>query len=158
MRQFTLAAFSAERRTAAVILFRGSQLEDTKLRHLPFDASKASSSVRQFVTRTFERHSPEFVAITRPSKKAGDRVRSFCAAVREIAAEFDIPVAEVDDVTLMSAYGHPPLARKEYVRRVGRTIWPGLKDINAKTAAVDAAIAGLYIQTERLFSLHEGAA
>lgn len=158
MKHFTLAAFSTERRTAAVIIFRGSQVEATRIRHLPLDAAKAEDSVRQFVTQTLERHGPEFIAVSRPSKKAGERIRSFCEVVRKIAGELDIPAVEVDDATLMSAYGHPPLTRKEYVRRVGRAIWPSLADINAKSAAVDAATIGLYVQTERLFSLCEEAA
>jgi hypothetical protein len=155
MKQFTLAAFSAERRIAAVGLFRGTQLEDTRLRHLPIDNSKALGSVRELVLRTLEQHSPDFVAISYPSAKAGDRIRAFCEAVKEIASSLGIPAVEVDDATLMYAYGHPPLKRKEHIRRAGRAIWPGLNDINSQRAAVDAALTGLYIQTERLFSLHE---
>jgi hypothetical protein len=155
MKQFTLAAFSAERRIAAVGLFSGTQLEDTRLRHLPVDTSKALGSVRELVLRTLEQYSPEFVAISCPSAKAGDRIRAFCDAVKEIADGLGIPAVEVDDVTLMCAYGHPPLKRKEHVRKAGRAIWPGLNDIHSQRAAVDAAVTGLYIQTERLFSLNE---
>jgi hypothetical protein len=155
MKHFTLAAFSTERRIAAFALFRGSQLEDTRLRHLSTDASKALGSVREFVTRTLERHSPEFVAISRPSHKAGGPIRSFCETVKEVAGEFNIPTVEIADTALMAAYAHPPLLRKEHVRRVGRAIWPHLNSINCKKAAVDAATTGLYVQTERLFSLYE---
>jgi len=155
MKQFTLAAFSAERRIAAVGLFSGTQLEDTRLRHLPVDTSKALGSVRELVLRTLEQYTPEFVAISCPSAKASNRIRAFCEAVKEIASNLGIPAIEVDDTTLMCAYGHPPLTRKEHLRRVGRTIWPGLNDINSQRAAVDAAVTGLYIQTARLFSLNE---
>jgi len=155
MKNFTLAAFSIERRIAAAVLFRGSQLEGTRHRHLPPDASKASDTVREFARRTLENHDPEFVAICCPStNKIGNRIRSSCDAVKEIASSLGIPVVEVDDATLMCAYGHPPLTRKEQVRRVGRTIWPGLSDTKSHKAAVDAALTGLYIQTERLFSIH----
>ncbi|MES2221680.1 MAG: hypothetical protein V4587_12020 [Acidobacteriota bacterium] len=156
MKQFTLAAFSAERRIAALGLFRSTQLDDTRLRHLPLDASKAVGSVRELALRTFESFRPEFVAISSPSGKAGPRVRAFCDAVKEIATELGIPTTEVDDTALMGAYGHPPLTRKEQARRAGRVIWPGLNDIHSQRAAVDAALTGLYIQTGRLFSLHEG--
>jgi hypothetical protein len=155
MKHFTLAAFSTERRIAAVVLFRGSQLESTRHRHLPPDDSKASDTVREFARRTLEHHDPEFVAISRPStKKTGNRIHSSCEAIKEIASGLGIPVVEVDDMTLMCAYGHPPLTRKEYVRRVGRAIWPTLQDAKATKAAVDAALTGLYVQTERLFSIH----
>lgn len=156
MKNFTLAAFSIEHRMAAVVLFRGSQLEGTRHRHLPPDVTKASDTVREFARRTLEHHDPEFVAISRPStKKAGNRIHFSCEAIKEIASGLDIPVVEVDDMTLMCAYGHPPLTRKEYVRRVGRTIWPFLKDSKATKASVDAALAGLYVQTERLFAQYE---
>jgi len=146
MNQFTLAAFSAERRIAAVTLFRGTQLEDTLLRHLPLDTTKATGSVRELVTRALEHHRPQFVAISSPASKAGDRIRAFCKAVKEIANDLDR--------TLMCSYGYPPLTRKEHVRRAGRIIWPGLDEAKSKRAAVDAAVTGLYVQTERLFSIH----
>jgi len=155
MKHFTLAAFSVERRVAAVVLFRGSQLEGTRLRHLPLDDNKASSTMRQFVHKILEHHAPEFIAISAGSGKAGVRVRSSCDAIKEIAASLDIPAVEVDDVTLMCAYGHPPLKRKEQVRHIGRTIWPTLASAKATKAAVDAATTGLYVQTERLFSMYE---
>jgi len=155
MKHFTLAAFSAERRIAAIALFAGTQLEDVQLRHIVPDISRASGSVRELVTRTVERHTPEFIAISRPSAKAGSRIRVLCDVAKEIATEFGIPTIEVDDCTLRLAYGHPPLTRKEHVRRVGRAIWPSLNDAKSKRAVVDAATTGLYVQTERLFSLHE---
>jgi len=154
MNQFTLAAFSAERRIAAVTLFRGTQLEDTLLRHLPLDTTKATGSVRELVTRALEHHRPQFVAISSPASKAGDRIRAFCKAVKEIANDLGIPAVEVTDRTLMCSYGYPPLTRKEHVRRAGRIIWPGLDEAKSKRAAVDAAVTGLYVQTERLFSIH----
>ena len=158
MKHFSLASFSAERRVAAVAIFQGAQLADTRLRHLPLDISKATGSVRELITRTLESHKPDFLAISSPSAKAGTRILGFCDAVKEIANVLGIPAIEVKDTTLMGAYGHPPLTRKEHVRRIGRTIWPGLNDAKATRAAVDAATAGLYVQTERLFSLHEEAA
>lgn len=156
MKHFTLVAFGVERRVAAFALFRGSRLEYTKLRHLPLDTSKASGSIRELVAQILERHNPEFVAVSRPSEKSSERIRSFCEVVKDIAGNLGIPAVEVDDKMLMSAYGHPPLRRKEHVRSAGRTIWPRLIECKSKKASVDAALVGLYIQTERLFSLHEG--
>jgi len=154
MNHSTLAAFSAERRIAAVSLFRGTHLENTLLRHLPLDSAKATGSVRELVTRALEHHRPEFVAISCPASKAGDRIRAFCEVVKEIASELGVSAIEVDDTALRAAYGYPPLVRKEHLRRAGRTIWPGLNDAKSKRAAVDAAVTGLYVQTERLFSIH----
>lgn len=155
MKHFTLAAFSAERRIAAIALFRGTHLEDMSLRHLSADPSKASGSVRQLTTRFLQQRSPEFIAISFPSTKAGERIRRFCDIVKETAKSQGIPTIEVKDGTLMSAYGHPPLTRKEQVRRAGRAIWPSLNGSKSRRAAVDASTAGLYVQTERLFSQYE---
>jgi hypothetical protein len=155
MKHFTLAAFSTERRIAAVAQFRGTHLEDVRLRHLPVDASKASGSVRQLATRLLEQECPEFVALATPSSKASERTRRFFDVVKETSNTLGIPVIEVADGTLMAAYGHPPLTRKEQVRRVGRTIWPSLSGSQSRRAAVDASTVGLYVQTERLFSQDE---
>jgi len=155
MKHFTLAAFSAERRIAAIALFRGTHLEDMRLRHLSADTPKASGSIRQLVTRFLQQRSPEFVAISFPSPKAGERILRFCDVVKETANSLGVPIVEVKDDTLMAAYGHPPLTRKQHVRRVGRAIWPSLNDLKSKRAAVDASTVGLYVQTERLFSQYE---
>ncbi len=154
MKDFTLAAFSAEKRVAAVALFNSTQLEDIQLRHVPHDISKASGSVREIVTRTIERATPSFIAISCPSQKAGTRVRVLCEVVKNIASEFGIPAIVVDDCTLRHAYGHPPLVRKEQVRKAGRAIWPSLADTKSKRAVLDAATTGLHVQTERLFSFY----
>lgn len=154
MKHFSLAAFSSERRIAALAYFEGTHLADLQLRHIPLGSSKAEGTVRQLVTRLFEREHPEFLAICAPSAKAGNRIRLLCEAVKDVAAQFDVSILEVDDMTLMSAFGHPPLRRKEYVRNIGRTIWPTLASMKSRRAAVDSAVTGLYVQTERLFSLH----
>jgi len=158
MKHLTLAAFSAERRIAAIALFNSSQLEDVQLRHIQPDISKASGSVREIVTRTIEQYGPGFIAISCPSRRAGGRVRTLCDVVKSVASEFGIPAVEVDDCTLRSAYGHPPLIRKEQVRRAARIIWPSLIDAQSKRAVLDAASTGLYVQTERLFSRYGEAA
>jgi hypothetical protein len=158
MKPFTLAAFAAEKRVAALVSFNGTQIEDTDLRHLSHDPSKAAGSVRELVTRTLETRKPEFVAVSAPSRMAGERIRTFCGIVKEIAKSQGIPVMEVEDTTLMMAYGYPRLTRKEHLRRAGRTIWPVLNDSKATRAAVDAATTGLCVQTERLFSLSEAEA
>lgn len=155
MKHFSLAAFSAERRMAALTFFTDTHLRETKTRSLPSTRVKAIGSVRELVTRSFEDERPEFVAIYWPVAKAGTRLLAYCDAVKEIADELGIPSVYVNDAALMSAYGHPPLARKEHVRRVGWAIWPDLNYAKSKPAAVDAATAGLYVQTQRLFSLSE---
>lgn len=158
MKHFTLAAFSAERRIAAVAVFHSTRLEDIQQRHIVPDINKASGSMRELVTRTIEHHTPDFIAISCPSARVGTRIRMLCDVVTEVAAKFGIPVMEIDDSTLRLAYGYPPLIRQEHVRNVGRSIWPSLKDVKSKRAVVDAVTVGLYVQTERLFSLYEEAA
>jgi len=154
MKDFTLAAFSAEKRVAAVAIFNSTKLEDIQLRHVPPDISKAAGSVREIITRTLERYRPGFVAISCPSQKAGTRVRVLCDVAKSVASEFGIPSMEVDDSALRDAYGHPSLVRKEQVRRAGRTIWPSLAGATSKRAVLDAATVGLFVQAERLRSFY----
>ena len=158
MKEFTLAAFSAEKRVAAVAIFNSTKLEDIQLRHVPPDISKAAGSVREIVTRTFEQYRPAFLAISCPSQKAGTRIRVLCDVVKSVANDFGIPLIEVNDCTLRQAYGYPALIRKEQVRKAARTIWPSLADAKSKRAVLDAATVGLFVQSERLFSLYGEAA
>jgi hypothetical protein len=155
MKTFTLVAFSAERRIAAIGVFSGTHLQDIRLRHLSNRPTQATGSVRELVTRAIDHHRPGFIAIHHPVAKTGVRIRQFAEAVKEIADEFGIPSTLVDDKAMMSAYGHPVLTRTEHVRKIGRVIWPSLESSLSKRAAVDAATAGLYVQVQRLFSLNE---
>ncbi len=157
MKALTLAVFSTERRIAAVALFRGTSLQEVRTRRLPFEIRRAAVAYRRLVTQTLEANQPEFVAITVPSSKAGERVRMFYSFARELTQDSSIPFVEVEDVTLLKAYGHPPLKRKEHVRRIARTIWPVVNESKSKGAVVDALACGLYVQVERLFSLYEEA-
>lgn len=155
MNSLSLAAFGAERRGAAVVLFEGLRIEDQFVRNLPGDAQKAIDSVRGFVAGILERHRPEFVILSQPSEKAGNRVHDFLATVRSIAAELGIPIQEVGSKRLMEAYGEPPLKRKEHVRATARTIWPNLNEKSIPLCALDCAAAGLLTQCERLIGRYE---
>lgn len=157
MKHFTLAAFSAERRHAAIAIFQGTRLDDIHLRYLPSDSSKAIGSVNQMTIKILEQVRPEFVAIRTPAIRVGNRTRQMYQSVREIAERAGIPIVDVDDVMLMCAYGHPPLTRRDQVQRVAQTIWPVFHQPQTRAAALDAAVTGLYVQTERLFAMHEAA-
>jgi len=120
MKHFTLAAFSVERRIAAVAVFHSTRLEDIQQRHILPDINKASGSVRELVTRTIEHQTPDFVAVSCPSAKAGSRIRALCDVINEVATAFGIPVMEIDESTLRLAYGYLSLHTRDHSNSVAR--------------------------------------
>lgn len=151
MLQTTLAALSIERRAMSIALFRSTSLEDVLVRQFISDLPKASDSLVEFINQTLARHPTEFVALLRPAKNAGRQVQSLYSVAVSATRNAKIPLSEIDERSLFDSYGHPPLRRREQLRNAGRTLWPSLSDIRARSAA-DAAALGLHVQMERLFN------
>ena len=66
--------------------------------------------------------------------------------------EQGIPVWKVTDKELLEAYATPALTQKHDLRLIARSLWPHVA--KEQLPALDAAIIGLYVQTERLLSHH----
>jgi hypothetical protein len=155
MNDVVLAAFSIERRAVCFTLFRQIRLEDVLLRQLPPDEIKAASLITGFLNQVLERDEIGYFAFATPPDRASNRHRQLYAAGLAEVRTKGIPYIEVPESDLLSTYGHPPLKRREQLRKVGRTIWPALNSKPASRAAVDAAVLGLHVQVERLFGLYE---
>ena len=63
--------------------------------------------------------------------------------------EEGIPMWQVDRPALLSAYGIPPIKTRQNLRQIAKSVWPALE--SGSDALLDAALLGLYVQTERLF-------
>jgi hypothetical protein len=75
---------------------------------------------------------------------------AICGALRQ----FILPIWEIPRTALLEAYGHPPLKSRRELRQIATTIWPVLAGTHAKVFIQDAAVLGLYVQTERLFIIN----
>jgi hypothetical protein len=151
MPQTTLAALCIERRALSIALFRSTSLEDVLVRRVVANLPKAKDSVVEFINQTLARHPTEFVTLLRPARNTGRQVRTLYSVAISAVRSATIPLSEVDEHSLFDSFGHPPLRRREQLRNVGRTLWPTLTDIRARSAA-DATALGLHVQVERLFN------
>jgi hypothetical protein len=153
MPDMTLSALSLERRSAALAFFKDMQLEDILIRQLSSDPAKAISSVTEFLNRALERNRIKFVALLQPKSESGERVNELYKMALSAIREAAIPFVEVSEQELFDSYGHPPLRKRQHLRKAGRNIWPALNDIYATRSAVDAAVLGLHVQVEHLFNI-----
>jgi len=156
MSDLDLAAFSIERRAVCLTVFRQLNIEDVLVRQLPTDERRAIDSMIGFLNQTLDSIPVTYFAFSRSSAVASERHRRMLAASIDLVRSRGIPLAEVPDSDLLTSYGHPPLRRREQLRRVGHTIWPSLNSKASKRLPVDAALLGLHVQTERLL-VREGA-
>ena len=140
MNEVDLAAFSIERRAVCLTLFRQLHIEDVLLRQLPADEDRAIESVVGFLNHMLEDHPVGHFAFALPAESTSSRNRRILTASINLVRHRGIPLVETPDAELFMAYSHPPLTRREQLRRVGRILWPSLQNLQTTRAAVDAAL------------------
>jgi hypothetical protein len=155
MIELPIATLSFERRVAAFALFRELHLDDIVLLRLPTDTDAALNRLAGFVNREITHNKIQFLALATPPSRLGDRITEMHSVAVEVLRGAKIPFIEVAEETLLEAYANPGLTRRDQLRAIGRTIWPSLNSAQATNSSVDAALLGLHVQIERLFSLYE---
>jgi hypothetical protein len=153
----SLAALSIERRTAALALFTNCRIDEINIRHLPAELSKASHSLVGFLNSAMDLRHIQFIAIAQPLPASSLRTQMLHRTAIDAIRAAGIPLLEVPDEQLFASYAHPPLQRREQLRRIARSIWPSLNNARATHSAQDAALLGLHTQVERLFAFCEAA-
>jgi len=146
-----LAAFRVERRSVAVAVFIGTQLEFTDVKHLSADHQKAEASVSSFVNWILS----SFVvtsAVIETFENGQELIRAqFNRTIEEHLRTNGTSLFKIGKSELLSAFGQPALKSRADVRHVVTTIWPVLDDKRPSGTKLDAVALGLYVQTERLF-------
>ncbi len=150
--QSKLAAFKIFRRLATAAIFSKQGLEFVDLKHLSNDPAKASETLKRFVLWTVENFRPELCALARDEDDKKPRAAMLSEFVENLLLEQGIPVWKVTDKELLNSYATPPLTQKHELRNIGRTLWPQIP--KEQHQALDAALVGLFVQTERLLSHH----
>jgi hypothetical protein len=154
MFDLTLGALSLQRRSAAIAIFRKTQLEDIITRQFPNDVSKAESAVVAFVRRVLERTTLDLVAVESVDTKS-DRITKLWRGAREVIQIEGMLVQEVRTESLYQSFAIPPLRNRDQLRKIVQSIWPQLEDTRESDhPALDAVALGLFLQTERLFALN----
>ena len=150
--QSKLVAFKIFRRLATAAIFSERGLEFVDLKHLSNDPAKASETLKRFVLWTIENFRPELCALARDEDDKKPRAGVLSAVVENLLLAQGIPVWKVTDKELFASYATPSLTKKHELRNIARSLWPQIP--KEQESALDAALAGLFVQTERLLSHH----
>ena len=150
--QSKLAAFKIFRRLATAAIFSERGLEFVDIKHLSNDPAKASETLKHFVGWLLQNFRPELSVLATDEEDKRPRAAMLAAIVEGILLEQGIPVWKVTDQELLNSYASPPLTQKHDLRNIARSLWPQIP--KEQLPALDAALAGLFVQTERLLSHH----
>lgn len=149
-----LISLRIERRTIALAVFDGMHLEHTDARQLSSARDKAVASAVAFVQWTLDHFPVESAACELIDGDNQILRRDLHEAVCATARERMLSVWEIPRIALYEAYGRPALESRNELRQVATHIWPVLAGTHARFFIQDAAVLGLYVQTERLFIIN----
>jgi hypothetical protein len=150
-RDMNLISIRVERRTVAIAILDGEHLEFTDSRQLSSARDKAVGSAVGFVNWVMEEFPVESAALEAIPTDQEFHRRVIHDAVCATLRERMLPIWEIPRTEMLEGFGHPPLSSRPELRNVATAIWPVLAGTHAKLFIQDAAILGLYVQTERLF-------
>ena len=148
--QSRLAAFKVFRRSATAAIFSDRGLEFIDIKHLSNNPTSAGETVSRFVGWILESFHPELVALGTDEDDKKSRTEMLTGIVESRLREQGIPVWKVSGKELLEAYATPALTQKHELRNIACSMWPQVA--KEQIPALDAALIGLYVQTERLLS------
>lgn len=147
-----LAAFKVFRRSATAAIFSNRGLEFIDIKHLSNDPAKATESLNRFVAWILESFRPELSAFGTDEEDKKPRTAMLTGVVESLLRDRGIPIWKVTDKELLDSFATPALTQKHELRQIARSLWPQVGQ--EQLPALDAALIGLYVQTERLLSDH----
>jgi hypothetical protein len=150
--QSKLAAFKIFRRSATAAIFSNRGLEFIDIKHLSNDPIKATAAINRFVAWIVESFRPELAAIGTDEEDNKPRTTMLTGVVETLLRDKGIPIWKVTDKELFDSFATPALNQKHELRQIARSLWPQVA--REQLPALDAALIGLYVQTERLLSDH----
>jgi hypothetical protein len=148
-----LAAVHIERRTVAIAIFAGTQLEYVQIRHLSSDQSIAEKTLVEFVRRMLAQFEIDRVPLQALPPNATARTRVLHSALTSSLREAAVSIWDVPESAIMNGFGVPPLTSRNQLHQCISQIWPWLKSLKNGRAVLGAAALGLYFQTEHILSL-----
>lgn len=150
--QSRLAAFKIFRRSATAAIFSDRGLEFIDIKHLSNDPAKATETMNRFVGWILESFPPALSALASDEDDRKPRTAMLTGVVESLLRKQGVPVWKVTDKELLETYATPALTQKHELRQIARSLWPQVS--TEQVRALDAALIGLYVQTERLLSDH----
>ena len=148
--QSNLAAFKIFRRSATAAIFSNRGLEFIDIKHLSNDPAKATEALNRFVGWILESFHPELSALGTDEEDKKPRTAMLTGVVESLLRRQGIPIWKVTEKELLESFATPALTQKHDLRQIARSLWPQVS--KEQLPALDAALVGLYVQTERLLS------
>ena len=148
----TIAAFKIFRRSATAAIFSSRGLEFIDIKHLSNDPAKATEALNRFVAWILENFRPELSALGTDEEDKKPRTAMLAGVVENLLRQQGVPIWKVADKELLDSFAAPALTQKHELRQIARSLWPQVG--TEQLPALEAALIGLYVQTERLLSQH----
>jgi len=149
-----LISIRIERRTIALAVFDGTHLEHTDMRQLSSARDKAVASAVGFVMWMLDQLPVESAACELIEGANEIQRRVLHDAIFANFRERMVSLWEIPRAALYEAYGRPAIRSRAELRQIATSIWPVLAGTHAKVFIQDAAVLGLYVQTERQFIIN----
>ena len=152
--QSKLAAFKVSGRSITVAVFSGQTLDYIDVQHLSNVPKVASEAVERFAGWIIENFHPEMAALSvdEEEKDQQPRAQMLTESVEKYLLKAGVPIWKVNDSQLLESYAVPRVPSKHELRQIARSLWPYVG--NQHLPALDAALVGLFVQTERILSDH----
>jgi len=147
-----IAAIKVSRRSISGAIFIGQTLDYIDTQQMSNTPDAAAATVARFLSWIVENFRPEIVALAVDEEDQDQQLRAqaLTKAAKKYLLRRGIPVWETADSQLLQSYAVPALTTKKDLREIARSMWPHIE--NEHLSELDAALVGLYVQTERLLS------
>jgi hypothetical protein len=142
--------FKIFRRAATVAVFTGRNLDFVDIHHLSNVPKIASEALERFVGWIIENFHPQMAALAVDEEDRQPRAQMLTEHAERYLLSQGVPICKVTDGQLLESYAVPALTNKHDLRLIGHAMWPYLAARHVP--ALDAALIGLHVQTERLLS------
>jgi hypothetical protein len=146
------ATFVVGRRSVAAAVFEGLKLSFWQVRSFQANAGKAASAVTAFINFIIERCEIEAAGLEQMPTNIKNRMSELTNLVETLLRQHGIPVSMASDDALFTSYSHPPIHSRAKLREIALQVFPQLRESSSSKGLLDAALLGLYFQTERLLS------
>jgi hypothetical protein len=144
----SLISIKAERRCIAVAVFRGGTLRYAEVLTLSSDPRAAENSAVGFVNRNVERFEAAFAVLEDAVTADESRSASLIAALERAIAAQGVPTHRIGKLELFLNFAVRPLKTRKELHTIIVDFWPQLNSSDFHSSIMDAAAAGLFVQTE----------
>jgi hypothetical protein len=152
--QSKLVAFKVSRRFVTVAVFSGQNLDYVDIQHLSNVPKVAVEALERFVGWVVENFHPEIAALAVDAEETDQQLRAqmLTESAEKYLLQQGVPIWKTTDSQLLESYAVPAVANKHELRQIARSMWPYVG--SQHVPALDAALVGLFVQTERILSKH----